>query len=137
MSRKASFSILLNFVLLILLVSCSGGNQEDVLAGDAISRGKALYEKTLVGAKMAPGCVTCHSLEPGTKLVGPSLAGISSTAGSAVPEMTAEQFLREAIVNPDAHVEEGFVEGIMYRGYGEDLTEEELNDLVAFLMTLK
>jgi len=34
-------------------------------------------------------------------------------------------------------VSEGFAPGIMYQRFGEDLTEQEINDLVAFMLTLK
>jgi cytochrome c2 len=137
MFTKSTFSLVLFLVLLLFLTSCGGGDQGENLAGDAASRGRSLFDKAVIGPNMAPGCVTCHSLEPGVKLIGPSMAGIATIADSAVPGLTAEQFLREALVDPDAHVQEGFVEGIMFRGYGEDLTEEEINDLIAFLMTLK
>ncbi len=50
---------------------------------------------------------------------------------------SAEEFLRESILNPDAVVTEGFTPGVMYQNYGNDLTEQEIDDLVAFLLTLK
>jgi len=54
-----------------------------------------------------------------------------------VPGLSAEGYLRESIINPDAHVLEGFFPGIMYQEFGEDLSEQEINDLVAFMLTLK
>ena len=51
--------------------------------------------------------------------------------------MTPEEFLHESIVNPDADVAKGFSPGIMYPNYGKELSEQDIADLVAFLMTLK
>lgn len=121
-----------------LILAACGVDKESSLpgAGDA-SRGKALYEKTVLGTSAAPGCITCHSIETGVTLVGPSHAGIASRAGSVVPGLSAEEYLRESIVNPDAHITEGFAPGIMYQRFGADLSEQEINDLVAFLLTLE
>ena len=92
----------------------------------------------------APGCSTCHSLEPGKKLVGPSLAGIATRAEQIIKSSdykgsakTVEEFLRESIVNPNAYVEKGFSPNIMYQNYGKDLSAQQIADLVAFLKTLK
>jgi len=119
-----------------LLTACGGGGNSASSAGDA-ERGKVLYNQTTIGPNAAPGCVTCHSIESGKVLVGPSHAGIATRAATTVPGVSAEDFLKESITNPNAHVTEGFVSGIMYQNYAKDLTEREINDLVAYLMTLK
>jgi hypothetical protein len=51
--------------------------------------------------------------------------------------MTAEEFLRQSIVEPNAHVTEGFTEGIMYQNFGTDLPAKSIDDLAAYLMTLE
>ena len=51
--------------------------------------------------------------------------------------MSAEDYLRQSIVEPNAHITEGYTEGVMYQNFGEELTNSQINDLVAFLMTLK
>jgi cytochrome c2 len=126
-------------VLSLLLVACSsGGETGSGAAGeDSTQRGQALFEKTTLGPNSAPGCLTCHSREPGQTLVGPSVAGIAERAGKTVSGQSAEEYLHESIVNPDAQVVDGFSGNIMYGKYGTDLTEGEINDLVAYLMTLK
>ena len=125
-----------------LLAACSGGGEgteggsPPAGAGDA-QRGKALYEQTVIGPNSAPGCATCHSRDPGKVLVGPSHADIGTRASTEVSGMSSEEFLRESIVEPDAHVAEDFPPGIMYQNYGKDLTEQEINDLVAYMLALK
>ncbi len=51
--------------------------------------------------------------------------------------MTAEEYLHQSIVDPNAFVVPGFPKGQMIQNFGKILTEEEINDLVAFLLTLK
>ena len=141
------------FMSLALLLAACGGSEPasdatssesasseessvEVSVGDA-ANGEALFAKTTVGSANAPGCVTCHSLETDVVLVGPSMAGVATRAETAVSGMTAEEYLRQSIVEPNAEVTEGFVEGIMYQNFGTDLEEENINDLTAYLLTLK
>lgn len=136
MSRLCTFVIL--FILLLFTAACSKAP-----AGDP-ARGEALYKQSTIGPTNTPGCTTCHSLEPGMVIVGPSHATVASRAAEVVqdPNYTGtakipEEYLRESIVAPDAFVEKGFAPGVMYQKYGEDLSEQEITDLVAYLMTLK
>jgi cytochrome c551/c552 len=133
--KQRPFLLVLVIVLVFALAACGGGQQAG--GGAAAERGKALFEQATLGPKSAPGCSTCHSLEPDKVIVGPSLARIATTAAAAVPGMSAEAFLRESIVNPEAHITAGFPAGVMYQYYGRDLSEQQINDLVAFLLTLK
>jgi cytochrome c len=75
-------------------------------------------------------------VQPGQNLVGPSLGGIANVAGQMVSGQSAEEYLHESIVSPDAYVVEGFQSGIMPSNYGTQLSEQQINDLVAYLMTL-
>jgi cytochrome c2 len=119
-----------------LLLAACGGAKSGGSSGDP-KRGEDLYHQTIIGPNAAPGCVTCHSLEPGKTLVGPSHAGVATRAATVVSGTSAEDYLKQSIITPDAHVTEGFTAGVMYQNYGKDLTEQEINDLVAYLMTLK
>jgi len=82
------------------------------------------------------GCRLCHSLEPGVRLVGPSLYGIATAAAERVPGLSAEEYLYQSIVEPDAYVVPGYPAGTMPPDARERLTEEQIQDLVAFLLTL-
>ena len=82
------------------------------------------------------GCSACHSLQPGVKLVGPSLAGVGERAATRKAEYAAEPYLYESIVYPSAYVVEGFQSGIMPANFRQRLSEQQLADLVAFLLTL-
>ena len=49
----------------------------------------------------------------------------------------ATDYIHQSIVEPNAYVVEPFAEGLMYQNYGTDLTEQEINDLVAYTLTLE
>ncbi len=126
---KKILILLLVLSLVVLLVAACGGGGKETSGGNMdpdVAAGKALFEQTTLEGN--PGCVTCHSIEPGKTVVGPSLAGIASKG---------EDFIRESIVNPDADVTEGFPAGTMPPDYGQKLSEAQINQLVKYLMTLK
>jgi cytochrome c551/c552 len=73
------------------------------------------------------GCGNCHAFEPAgsTGAVGPDLNEALSGKDAA--------FIRQSIVDPSAEVASGFNAGVMPDTYEEQLSPEQLNDLVAFL----
>mgnify|MGYP001822841932 FL=1 len=143
MNKKMLLTILV-VTLVFMLAACGGGGGGDTAesegggsaVGDA-ANGETLYNKVTIGSASAPGCVTCHSLEPDVVLVGPSHAGLASRAGNYVEGMGAEEYLRESIVDPDAHIVEGFTPGVMHPTFAEELRASEINDLVAYMLTLQ
>jgi cytochrome c553 len=124
-------TLLLLLLLVLSLAACAGGGEEKAAAGDATAGERVFHEVA------APACGTCHSLEPGVAGAGPSLAGIAAQAGSRVTGMSAEDYLRQAIIDPNADIAEGFAANVMTATYGSQLTEQQIADLVAYLMTLK
>ena len=96
-----------------------------------------------------PTCAACHSLAPDAHGAGPSLAGVATRAEQIVQSADytgaaedAEGYLREAIVEPSAHLNTGGMysaSGVSYMPdtYGESLSDDEIDQLVAFLTTLK
>jgi mono/diheme cytochrome c family protein len=126
--------------LTLVLVACGGGGGDtsgESSGQDLVARGEELYKGQTIGSASSPGCVTCHSLEEGVTLVGPSHAGVGARAGTIVPGMSAEEYLRESILDPNAHIVEGFSPGVMYQNYANELTTEEVDALVAYMLTLQ
>jgi cytochrome c553 len=138
--------ILLTVLVLAVmaLAACGGGGggaategESEVAAiGDA-ANGEKLFASATIGANNAPGCITCHSLEPDVVIVGPSQAGLGTRAATRVPGQSAEDYIRESITVPNAYIVEGFTEGVMYQNYATDLTEDQINDIIAYTLTLK
>ena len=143
MSKKILFFMLLS-VMLVALAACGGGGDNGGNTGGAeaeaignADNGEALFTAAVIGANNAPGCITCHSLEPDVVIVGPSQAGLGTRAGTRVSGLSAEEYIRQSIIEPNAHIVEGFTEGVMYQNYGTDLTEDQINDIVAYTLTLE
>ena len=96
-----------------------------------------------------PGCVAYHSLAPGADGAGPSLAGVATRAELLVGSSDytgqatdVEGYIRESIIEPSAHINIGGMysangTSFMPNTYGESLSEDEIEQLVAFLATLK
>ena len=142
MNKKMLLTMLV-LLLVLLLAACGGGGGDAAESGGGgggggdAANGETLYNQVVIGSASAPGCVTCHSLESDVVLVGPSHAGLANRAGSYQEGMSAEDYLRESIVDPDAHIVEGFTPGVMYQNFATELKAGEVNDLVAYMMTLK
>jgi hypothetical protein len=51
--------------------------------------------------------------------------------------MSAQDYLMQSLIDPDAHVVEGFQPGQMRPDLADALTQQQLDDLVAFLLTLR
>jgi hypothetical protein len=70
-------------------------------------------------------------------IVGPPLAGVASRAAERLPGLSAEDYLYQSILEPDAFKAPGFEEQSMDPTIGRRLTVEQVDDLVAFLLTLE
>jgi cytochrome c oxidase subunit 2 len=77
---------------------------------------------------LAAGCGSCHTVAE---------AGTTSEVGPNLDESLEgrdAQYVHQSIVDPDAEVAGGFSADLMPENYGEQLSEQELADLVAFLL---
>jgi nitric oxide reductase subunit C len=110
---------------------------------DPVELGRAAYNTT------PPGCAACHSIAPGVNIVGPTLAGMPETAAARIASgdykgqaKDAAGYIRESILQPNAHVLTGptYAAGgrsLMPDDYGKTLTPEQVDQIVAYLMTLR
>lgn len=80
------------------------------------------------------GCIGCHSLD-GTPATGPTMQGIAEEVAEEFEGVDPADYLRESIVEPGAYVVEGYADGIM-PAY-TNLSESDLNNLIAYLLTLE
>jgi nitric oxide reductase subunit C len=113
--------------------------------GDAAT-GKVLFEKG-TGDTAVPVCSTCHIVDTDEIRVGPSLKGIVVHAKMHAEERKQDvwTFLHNSIVKPNEdlmedqppHIYSANGVSLMFQYYGDMLTETQINDLVAYLMTLK
>jgi ferredoxin/mono/diheme cytochrome c family protein len=103
----------------------------DVPPPPGLAEGRDVFRDRSLG-----GCGVCHSTAAGDDGVGPSLSGVADRAETRVPGMSAEEYLREAVLDPDAYVVEGFRDGVMLPIYGERLTPAQVDALVEYLLSL-
>ena len=80
-------------------------------------------------------CARCHAIADETVIVGPPLGGIATRAGSRVDGATAEQYLFKSILAPDSYLVDGY-ENLMPADLAKKLTGEEMDAVVAYLLTL-
>ncbi len=96
---------------------------------DPVARGRQVFTSR--------GCGGCHTIQGiSTGTVAPNLSQIGTVAATRKEGMSAEDYIRESILNPDAFVVEGY-QPIMPKNFGDQLSQQELDDLVAFLLAQK
>jgi cytochrome c oxidase subunit 2 len=73
------------------------------------------------------GCAGCHTLKAAgsTAKVGPDLGKLANANAA---------FIRTSIVDPNAEVTKGYQPGIMPQNFGQELSKEELDALVKYLL---
>ena len=126
--------IMIRFLLALIValpISC-GLNK-----ATQIEQGKALFHSVHIGKNKVIGCISCHTLKPNVKTVGPSLYSLSLRADKLVAGLTAQQYIKESIINPDAYLVSGYEPAVMFTRYKQELSEAEINAIVAYLLNLK
>ncbi len=83
----------------------------------------------------AAGCASCHTFQPaGSQAnIGPNLDELAAAAGDREPGKSAEDYVREAILQPDAFTVEGFNQGAM-PSYEGRLTDAQVDALTEYLL---
>ena len=97
---------------------------------DPVTYGRKLYESR--------GCKSCHSLEPGVKLAGPSYAGSYGTSreltdGSSV--IMDYDYIKESIEDPKAKIVKGYA-GVNMPSYKGMLSTDDIYCLAQFIKSL-
>ncbi|MEM8534715.1 MAG: cytochrome c [Chloroflexota bacterium] len=118
--------------VLLGLMACSAPT------GDP-ARGQQLFNgEMLIAEGNLPACNTCHAdTVDGESPLGPNLSNIGNRASTTVEGQSAHDYLWTSIVSPDAYLSGGFQEGIMDRNYRQGLSDQEIADLVAYMLTLQ
>ncbi len=81
-------------------------------------------------------CGACHSAGADTVIVGPSLAGMATHGGTRVDGLDARAYVYTSIMQPSAYLVEGF-EDLMPKDLAKKLTGEELDSVVAYVLSLE
>ena len=126
-------------------VVVSGENQA---SGDEASSSQQLSQETIdlaIAAMTATGCNSCHITtglpEVDSAMLGPDQTNLGAIAPTRREGYTAEEYLRESILEPSAFIVEECPLGpclqVMPENYGDQLNEDEVDAIVAYLLSLK
>jgi len=127
---KAMFGLaMLTAAAALTLAACGGSSSGG--SGNA-AKGKDLFT--------SKQCVTCHALSSvpasASASIGPKQDGIGTRAGTTIPGTTAEAYIRQSIKEPNAFIAPGYTSPSLMV-LPVPVTDAEINDLVAFLLTQK
>jgi cytochrome c553 len=123
------------FIAFVLLITgCAASPKMSFPVAGDVERGAQLFAD---GQGDIPPCSTCHFVASGQFgfSIGPNLAGVGERAGNRLAELTAKEYLLQSIVEPRRYVVNGYRD-IMYSEYETYLSEQDLLDLLAYLLTL-
>lgn len=98
------------------------------------ARGEVIFTR---GVNGSPPCASCHQVT-GTNFgfaLGPSLIGIRNRAAARIPGMSAEDYLMDSILHPEDYLVSGY-RNIMYPKFADHFSEQDIADLIAYLMML-
>lgn len=128
------FKIVTLITLFLLLTGCAASLPSSATVTGDVERGAQLFAQ---GQGGIPPCSTCHRVmsSQGGFSVGPNLAGIGEHAATQVAGLSAEEYLRQSILEPERYLVSGYRD-IMYPDYSAHLTEQNIQDLIAYLLTL-
>jgi disulfide bond formation protein DsbB len=71
------------------------------------------------------GCVACHDVTADIRRVGPPLTQVGERLSAAE--------IRQSIVDPNAVIADGYLKDLMLSNFAEQMSDEELDQLVAYL----
>lgn len=126
--------------IVFLMVGCKKDNDspefgvDDIPSEGDVDNGQQLFRN---GDGGAVACSTCHSLEAGDdRATGPSMAGIARRAGSREENEDAREYLLNSIIAPGKTIVDGY-SNTMPSNFGEELSHQQIADLIAYLITLE
>ncbi|MGJ3241268.1 MAG: c-type cytochrome [Anaerolineae bacterium] len=107
----------------------------DPLAVADIEQGEMLFNTFQPAASFA--CATCHHAASEDRLIGPGLLNIGERASQRIDGVAVIDYLYQSIVEPDAYIVENFPESLMPQNWSEIYTDDEIFDIIAYLLTLQ
>lgn len=106
------------------------------ISGGPMERGQAVF----VGNGGCGGCHAVEGLAGAVGQVGPELTHIATVAAERAEGKAGDQYIRESLLNPSAFVVAecpmGACADTMPKDLGTRLASEEIDDLIAYLLTL-
>jgi len=107
------------------------GEQQKLASASPADRGKKLAAEN--------GCAACHSAD-GTQIVGPTWKGLYNSDVPLADGKTVkadEAYLKASILNTNAKIVKGFQPNIMPQNFREKLSDDQINDIIEHIKSLK
>ena len=85
-------------------------------------------------------CSTCHKIDSVSGSIGgigPDLTNIGTDAATRLPGLSAQEYIKQSIIDPGAFVVEGYPNYLMTLSVTGSLTDQQVDALVDFLLTQK
>jgi hypothetical protein len=86
---------------------------------------------------LSNACTGCHSLDPNQIMAGPTWYNLAERAADRVEGQSAGLYLYNSILHPNDYVVEGYQPNIMLQIYQDTLSEQDLADIISYLLTLQ
>ncbi|MCI0714056.1 MAG: cytochrome c [Chloroflexi bacterium] len=129
--------IALVLISVLFLAACGDDSDapydiDELPDGTDVSRGEEIFKN---GGKAGPACASCHRLDGTDTAAAPSLKGFANRADDRVDDLSAWEYAFTSILTPGEHLVAGYGNA-MYGNYGDDLSKQEVADVIAYLLTL-
>jgi nitric oxide reductase subunit C len=98
---------------------------QDAVNNPLVAEGHLIYSQR---------CASCHAIEDGVILVGPSFYGLATRASERIAGVSAEEYIRSSILYPSEFVVDGFGD-LMQKNFSEVLSSDDIAAITAYLMT--
>ncbi len=130
-------------LLAFLLLTACGGNTAGNSSTQAGTDSGSVSEYELLFAQK--GCIACHTAAAETEAeqIGPSLLGLTTRSATTIAESTytgkaesVEAYIRESILEPEIYLVPGY-EPVMPPTYQASINEQEITDLIQYLLTFE
>jgi cytochrome c oxidase subunit 2 len=121
----------------------------DVVERSAYDAWIAEQQKEVTPAEMAKlgqelhasqGCIACHNVTGDAGGIGPGWKGMYNHDIPLADGTTVkgdEEYLKNAIVNPNLQIVQGYAAGLMPQTYGDVLSEDQIQYLIEYMKTLE
>ncbi len=114
-------------------------DQFTILAGFGdVARGETLFFESLDTSAGPFSCYTCHNVENDQTKIGPGQYNLRDRAAERIEGQSASHYIYQSIVAPQEYIVPGFESAPvpMPDNYDELLSDSQIYDLIAYMMTL-
>jgi len=100
---------------------------------ERVALGETIFNN---GAEAAPNCVACHVSSGEDSALAPALIGQWDRLASRDSALSVREYVRQSVLRPNETVAEGYNAGVMYQDYAVNLTEEQINAVVEYTLSI-